>query len=264
VEDINARRGGGPGSYFPGASARQQARLDQAIARSENALTQIRQYEPDWRPREQSLSAPGSVEGAISRVEARAAEAELRLDQVRSGIGGNFSPPLNPLPRTGGTVRVFDGGAWIDVYRTINNVPNLFGEPAWPRNEGTVAVAEIDGSIYFGVNREAPGYTLSDYADANERRWKLINRYPNLMATVNIGQFPNNALYHAEATILMRSARGKSLFDQTFEIHVDRPLCPSCEMVMPLLGLELGNPTVTFVNTRNGVRNTMRNGRWLQ
>jgi len=257
------RAGGGSGGYFPGASAQQQSRLDQAIARSENAITQIRQYEPDWLPREPSLVAPGSVEGAIGRAEARATEAEARLDQLRSGIGGNFGPPLNPPPRTGTASRVFDGGAWIDAYRTINNAPNLFGEPAWPLDDGTVAVGKIDGHLYFGVNRSAPGYTGADYSDANGQRWNLIDRYPNVMATENIGQFPNNALYHAEATILMRAARDRSLFDQTFEILVDRPLCPSCEIVMPLLALELGNPTVTFINTRNGARSTMRDGRWL-
>src|SRR4051812_5822973 len=62
LQDVNARRGG-TSNWFSGASAEQQYRLDQAVARSENALTQIRQYDPDWQPREQSLTRPGSVEG---------------------------------------------------------------------------------------------------------------------------------------------------------------------------------------------------------
>jgi hypothetical protein len=50
------RRGGGSvGDVFPGASARQQSLLDQAMARSSSALAQIRQYDPDWKPRESSL-----------------------------------------------------------------------------------------------------------------------------------------------------------------------------------------------------------------
>jgi hypothetical protein len=95
------RRGGGSaGDAFPGASARQQSLLDQAMARSGNALAQIRRYDPDWRPRESSLTRPGSIEGAIAEAEARATESEARLDELRFGIGGNLGPPLD-LPRQG-------------------------------------------------------------------------------------------------------------------------------------------------------------------
>jgi hypothetical protein len=180
LQDINARRGAS--NWFPGASAGQQSRLDQAIARSENALTQIRQYDPEWEPREQSLTSPGSVEGAISRAEARATEAETRLDQLRTGIGGNRGPLLDPSP-TGAPLspRAFDGGAWIDAYRRINNAPDLFGRPTWPQNDGTVAVGKIDGQVYFGVNSDAPGYSDADLNKARTTRDDLINKYPDTM-----------------------------------------------------------------------------------
>lgn len=80
-----------------------------------------------------------------------------------------------------------------------------------------------------------------------------------------MGQFPNNALFHAEATGLLRASRenGGSLAGLTFDMFVSRRMCPSCLVVLPLLGLELGNPAVTFVDPA-GRRRTMRDGHWLE
>lgn len=243
LQDANARRGGGT-SWFPAASAGQQSRIDLAIARSENALTQIRQFDADWQPREQSLTSPGSVEGAIARLEARATEAETRLDQLRTGIGGNRGPALDPSPRTPLSPRVFDGGAWIDAYRTINNMPDLFGRPDWQQDKGTVAVGKIDGQIYFGVNSGAPGYSVADRNRAMATRDYLADKYPDAMEKGNIGWVPNNGLFHAESTILLRAAsdNGGSLANRSIEIQVDRDLCYSCGELLTRLGLELGDP----------------------
>ena len=264
LQDVNARRGG-TSNWFPGASAEQQSRLDQAIARSENALTQIRQYDPDWQPRQQSLTRPGSVDGAIARLEARATEAETRLNQLRTGIGGNRGPSLDPSPRAPLSPRVFDGGAWIDAYRTINNAPDLFGRPAWPQDKGTVAAGEINGQIYFGVNEEAPGYTDADWLRAAQVRNDLITKYPKTMKTDNIGQMPNDALFHAESTILLRAAKdnGGSLANRSIEIYVDQNVCDSCGKVLTKLGVELGDPYVVFIERDTGLRNEMWNGKWL-
>jgi hypothetical protein len=265
LDDVNARRGGAS-NWFPGASAGQQSRLDQAIARSENALTQIRQYDPDWQPREQSLTRPGSVDGAIARLEARAPEAETRPDQLRTGIGGNRGPSLDPSPRGAPlSPRVFDGGAWIDAYRTINNAPDLFGRPSWPQDKGTVAVGKIDGQVYFGVNSDAPGYSGTDWNRARMTRDDLIQKYPDTMERTNIGWAPNDALFHAESTILLRAAKdnGGSLANRSMEIYVDREVCSSCGKALTKLGLELGNPYVVYVERDTRLRHEMWNGEWL-
>ena len=91
----------------------------------------------------------------------------------------------------------------------------------------------------------------------------LASKYPEDMSRGNLGQMPNDALYHAEANVLLRAARANrgSLAGQTFEVNVDRPMCDSCRTVLPRLGLELGNPRVTFVSS-NGTRMTMQNGQW--
>jgi hypothetical protein len=78
----------------------------------------------------------------------------------------------------------------------------------------------------------------------------------------NIGRMPNDALYHAEATFLLRAARenGGSLAGRELTVVSDRPMCSSCQTVLPYLGLRLGNPSVTFV-TPTGHRSLI-NGSW--
>jgi hypothetical protein len=252
------------GDYFPGATHGQLVRLNQNIARTEEALKQIGRYDPNWRPGAQSLSSPGSIEGAIRHSEARAIEAAAKLQQLRSGIGGNLGPryeePANRTPSSG----AFDGPAWIVAYRSANNMPDLFGRPSWPNDRGTVAVAEVDGRLYFGVNSRGPGYSSVDRREADIWRTKLNNKYTSHFDSENIGEVPNDSFYHAEATILVRASRenGGTLEGRTIEVHTDRKMCPtSCPIILPRLGLELGNPRVVFTD-QNGTSRTMYNGKW--
>ncbi len=108
-----------------------------------------------------------------------------------------------------------------------------------------------------------PTYTAADEFAAKRFRDVLIRKYPQVMRTDNIGAIPNDAVFHAEATLLLRAARanGGTLAGKILEVRVDRKLCPSCRRVLPYIGLELGNPTVTFTDL-DGVRSTMRDGAW--
>jgi hypothetical protein len=265
----NLSRTGGRGRYggnFPGATLAQQVRLDLEIARTESALRKIRQYDLTWKPNVESLTAPGSIEGAIRNAEARAQQAEGYLNQLRTGIGGNLGPPLD-VPRAQSqrtTPSIFDGDAWIGAYRATNNMPDLFGRPSWPNDKGTVAVTEIDGKLYFGINSGAPGYTTVDQRDADNWRWALIDKYPNELRTRNIGSVPNDSFYHAESNVLIRAARENNgtLEGRTIDVYTDREICgPSCMKVLPKLGIELGNPRVTFIGP-SGIRRTMKDGGW--
>lgn len=130
-------------------------------------------------------------------------------------------------------------------------------------SEGTVAYAEVDGHAIFGVNANAPGYTARDEAMARDMRARLIERYPELMATGNIGQFPNNALFHAEANALLRAADGSRLAGRTIEMRVDRELCRSCEFVLPSIGTQIGNPIVRIIDG-TGALWIMRDGTWIR
>jgi hypothetical protein len=187
---------------------------------------------------------------------------------MRFGIGGNFGPSLESVPPRSPTsnVRAFDGAGWIDTYRSIHNSPDLFGRPTWPSDQGTVAVTRIDGRLVFGASSDTPVYEKIDRVAASEWRERLISGYPKVMRSDNIGYKPNDAIFHAEATVLIRAANENagSLAGKTLEVHTDRDMCyTSCRKVLPFLGLELGNPTVTFVG-RSGVRRTMLNGRWQE
>jgi hypothetical protein len=92
----------------------------------------------------------------------------------------------------------------------------------------------------------------------------LILKYPDVMNEI-VGRRPNNSLFHAEATLLLRAAREKGgLGGRHIEVHADRAMCWSCDKVLPKLGLELGNPTVTFVNRRTGSHRSMRDGYWVE
>jgi hypothetical protein len=249
-------------SDFPGATNGQLVRLEQNVARTETALRQIRQYDQNWQPTTASWTKPGSIDTAIRHAEQRAVEAEARLEQFRTGSRGSS---LGNGPQGPSSSRVFDGEAWIHIYRSANNSLDLFGKPTWPTNTGTVAVTQVEGKLYFGVNSGAPGYRAADRLAADSLRWELYSRDTNTGRSENIGSIPYNSAYHAESTVLQRAARdnGGSLAGRYLEVHVDRDMCTSCNTMLPRLGLQLGNPTVTFVSTRTGLRSTMRNGEWL-
>ncbi len=128
---------------------------------------------------------------------------------------------------------------------------------------GTVATTEVDGQQFMGVNSRGPGYTQGDFEAAQQTRDRLIETYPDVMASQNPGQIPNDALFHAEATAILRAARanGGSLAGRTFDLHVDNTMCDSCDAVLPLLTRELGIPTIQLIGPGGRTR-TIRNGYW--
>ncbi len=150
----------------------------------------------------------------------------------------------------------------IKAYRSETWPPDLFGEI---RDRNTVTVTTIDGKDIFGSNSKSPTYRIVDHAAARKMRDVLLEKYPDLMNSENIGQMPNNALFHAETTVLLRAARetGGSLAGRTLEVFSDRKMCNSCEIILPKVGMELGNPTVTFTGPK-GPPKTMRDGRWVE
>jgi hypothetical protein len=176
-------------------------------------------------------------------------------------IGAQFAatrelPPIGPL---GGRIYMVLRRALriIETLRSDNMLYDLFGRP-----RGTVSMLEFDGRIFFGSNSRLPLYTSRDQAEADALREVLLNKYPELVRG-NIGEAPMDGLYHAEANVLLRAARehGGSLAGRTLEVVTDRAMCPSCPIILPKVGLEIGNPTVTFIGPRGETR-TMRDGKW--
>jgi hypothetical protein len=140
----------------------------------------------------------------------------------------------------------------------------FFGTVRPEKDKGTIAVTKGESENEFGVSSKLSPYTGEDRAEANRLRDTLRQKYPKLTKHLNIGEKPNDVPYHAETTLLTRLARknGGSLVGRTLVAHTDREMCPGCEKLLPKIGLELGNPTVTFIDGE-GRRLTMRDGEWL-
>jgi hypothetical protein len=230
----------------------QQVQAEIAESQAASAINRVRTLDPNWRPTRRTES---TTDQYIENTREIAREAQARYDTLRSGIGGNFGPPLTPPspPTTASPPpsQRFNAQAWIDAYRTVHVRRDLFGNqiPLLTKDD-TVAVAEFDGSPIFGVNSRAA--TSADIDSAASRRHVdvLVQKYPNIMSTNHLGQIPNNALSHAETNILLRAARanGGTISGRDITVWVDRDLCSSCATVLPKLGLELGNPNMTYVD----------------
>lgn len=227
---------------FPGATPQQQARLAAAELRATTAIRRVREIEANWEPRVASLTAPRSINGAISHIEARAQAAEARLRELAR----------QPHDRL------------LEAYRRSNAPPDMFAHP-WSRKSNTVAVATPgEGQIFFGTNSRAPTYPNRDKLTARQTVRTMREEFPTVMNRQNAGGAPNNALFHAESTILlrMRDGYGGTLAGLTFRVTADRRMCTACELVLPRLGMHLGNPRVSYYDGA-GLQGIMHHNEWL-
>jgi hypothetical protein len=230
-------RGSGRGRSEPEPG--QAARLALAEGRASNALARVRQVDPSWRSKQPSYYGP-TVESEIRKLNDFADEAEARIeDLVR------LHRPL------------------IDAYWLENNPPNLFGVRR-DRSHDTISVIFVDRNFIFGSNSTFPAHIQAGKGAGFQMRSRLVANHSDVVKTEgNLGRFPNDAVFHAEATALMRAAKanGGTLAGRTLQVYSDRDMCDSCIEVLPRIGLELGNPRVTLVGPGGSVR-TMHNGEW--
>jgi hypothetical protein len=129
----------------------------------------------------------------------------------------------------------------IDAYRQQQGL-DLLGEPVWSRDANTVAVCTVDNVPYVGINSQALTYTNADRSAAEQLRDVIVS---------------------CRSHVPVESCKSKwwELEGRVIEMSVDRVMCPSCRTVLPSIGLELGNPTVRFVDPGGSVR-IMRDGTW--
>ena len=275
-----AQAGGGRGGRVrisPNAPVATQLLFFQPLAAQR--VEQVRVLDPTWKPPQSISSGPLEPRAQLDQHVATVLAAEARLAELGRpvvsplagsaelgtlGIGGNGGPTLNPRVPSGGTGTSEPPATVFSApYRNLTGMPSLAGPAASAKPDGTVALAEFDGQQVFGSNSKSSGYTSEDRLAAEAMRDQMLKKYPAQLNTNNIGGMPNDALYHSEATALLRAARhsGGTLEGRTIEVRVDRSRCRSCDRLLPLVGLELGNPTVTFIGPTGG-RKTMQNGRW--
>jgi len=221
-----------------------QAALRHALAlRQMQALHRIALHRSHFNPNQPRVPA-GNPDGG--QWTATGGGLGTRLAAADKPRPGRFALVLEVIKRL------------IEAYRSENGLWDLFGH-----EEGTVAWTEFNGTDIYGSSSGLPTYTRVDRAAALEMRNILVQKYPELKGRDNIGQMPINAIFHAETTVLLRAARanGGTLAGRTLEVFVDGRLCNNCKPVLPKVGLELGNPTVTFID-HTGKSLTMRNGKW--
>ena len=147
----------------------------------------------------------------------------------------------------------------MEAFRSQNGLYDLFKSKV-----GTVSYTTINGKDVFGSNSTSPMYYKSDQLAADALRDRLISKAPRIFKSDNVGEMPNDALYHADTTVLLRAAKekGGSLAGETLVVHSDKEMCNNCRTALPYAGVEVGNPTVTYVEP-NGIRRTMRDGHWI-
>jgi hypothetical protein len=221
-----------------------QAALRHALAlRQMQALHRIALHRSQYNPNQPRVPA-GNPDGG--QWTSAGGGIGIRLAAADKPRPGRFALALEVIKRL------------IEAYRSENGFWDLFGH-----KDGTVAWIKLNGADIYGSNSDLPTYTRVDRAAALEMRNILVQKYPELKGRDSIGQMPINAIFHAETTALLRAARanGGTLAGRTLEVFVDGRLCNNCKPVLPKVGLEVGNPTVTFID-HTGKSLTMRNGRW--
>jgi hypothetical protein len=114
----------------------------------------------------------------------------------------------------------------IEAYRSKHGLWDLFGHKT-----GAVTWLKFNEKDIFGSNSKSHLYTSIDNAAAVAMRSILLQKYPELFKSDNIGQMPANAVFHAEVTVLLRAARENrgTLAGLTLEVVSDRDICNNCE-----------------------------------
>jgi hypothetical protein len=201
---------------------------------------------------EGEAGADGAEDAGTTGGSQDAATSEAESSQQSEGDGtrgyddrlaGSDKPSPGRTAMLGIMARAAEG--IIKLYRSENFLNGLFGN-----RTGAVALTTIDDKDVFGSNSTSLTYTDADFRAATELRDKLVAKYPTVMSADNSGYTPGNALFHAETNVLLRAAEanGGTLAGRSLDIYVDRRLCPNCETMVPLVGLELGKPTLTYVD----------------
>jgi hypothetical protein len=144
----------------------------------------------------------------------------------------------------------------LDAYRSKEGLWDLFGHKV-----GAVTYTEIDGKVTFGANSSLPSYGTIDRIERDRMIARYAEENPEMAEKARLRQMPVDAFGHAETNVLLRAARenGGTLQGRTLQVFGDRVLCNNCKEILPFVGMELGNPTVTFFDSK-GEAGTIKDG----
>jgi hypothetical protein len=182
-----------------------------------------------------------------------------RRDRLRDALqfAAGEPPPLDPRRWRRWLARKLIEG----VHRELAKW-DLFGQDP---DKVTVAVTTMDGEAIIGTSSTYGDWHPIDQFEARALRATIMRKYRHLWRP-NSGYIPLDAFFHAEANLLLRAARknGRSLAGKSLDVFVDNETCANCKEILGPIGLELGNPTLTFINSTTGrVMGVVRDGKWL-
>ena len=128
---------------------------------------------------------------------------------------GHNGPPEDPFDPSTMYYENIDPLAPNDTLRSIADLPDLGGKPAVATEEGTLAVADINGRAVLGVNSSARSYTSYDRAAADAMREQLLRKYPYSSILIISGEnrmtrFIMRKLQHFYARRVLSEARSRA------------------------------------------------------
>jgi hypothetical protein len=183
-----------------------------------------------------------------------------RRDRLRDALqlAADEPPPLNPRRLRRWLLRKLIE----EVHRELAKW-DLFGyhDP----DKVTVAATIMDGKSVTGTSSDYGDWLAIDHVEARALRATILRKYPHLLKGRNRGQFPLDAFFHAETNLLLRAARmnGRSLAGKSLDVFVDNETCVNCKDVLGFVAMELGNPTLTFINSATGrTMGVVHDGEW--
>src|SRR5262249_34905203 len=176
-----------------------ELRLSIASDHAGFAVDQVHEHDPNRESNLTKIARSATDEEKIRHYKEVIDEAVARFQELlRQGVGANNGLSWRD------TAPPIDGQRAIAAYRERHNL--LEGHRSDEEKHNVIAFILIDGVPIFGMNSGATTYTPSDRRAARRLRKVLIDMYLNVMKTVRIGRHPNDAVFHAEITALLRAA----------------------------------------------------------
>ena len=198
----------------------------------------------------------GHSDGGQWTGDGRGADQRARLRGALQLAAGEL-PPLDPRKW-----RRYIARKLIEAIHGELASRDLFGHH--DPDKVSVAVTTMDGEPITGTSSGYGDWLAIDHFEARALRATIMRKYPHL-ARQNSGQIPLDAFFHAETNLLLRAARknGRSLSGKSLDVFVDNETCLRCQDILGPVGLELGNPTLTFINSTTGrIVGAVRDGKW--
>ena len=217
------------------ATAEQIARLEKILEDGEQQGFAINTRRLNQALRDPSIQTVEDLDRAVDAIEQQLKSQKELAEVIREAVGEPAAKITEFTPnRT--TAEIDSKLRSIETFRRNNNLP-AFSQSG---SSGSVALAEVEGRAYFGMNSTL-NESLYSLSVEERRLWfKQLKSQGKLkgLNSLSEAQFLN----HAEAEALIKAYKDsatKSL-PEKLDLFVDRQTCPSCRDYLGELAGSLG------------------------